>query len=732
MMKKLPVLLIGVLCLLVKSYCQQPEKLTASIALTQGPIQVDGFMDEPAWQSIEPLNTFWNHRPNDVGQAKAQTVVYLSYDARFLYFGFKCKSLNNQYILESLKRDQFFSDDGIGIVLDPAMQKTHGFFFAVNAGGAQSEGMIASTNVDLSWDIAWYSAVQQHADSSWTAEVAIPFRSIRYQHDQSRWGINFIRNDMKRNQISTWIPFPANFSDVDLGYTGTLQWPAPLPNNRSNSSVLPYVSGNLNRDYLSKEPSEHKADAGIDAKVAITPSLNLDLTINPDFSTVEVDRQVINLSRFNIFFPERRPFFLENNDLIETFGNWEIKPFFSRRIGLRNGQTIPIAFGVRLSGNLSDKWRINLMNTQTTETNGSPAQNYTVAAFQRRVLKRSSFRGFITNQQQTSSGDQGDIGFNRVAGAEFNYRSESGNLSSTAAYHRAFLDDPNIKEDRDHWEYTLNYSSKSLRFYTTVFSLGENYLPAMGFNPRLFNYDPLQDSTYHIGYIQNFNWLAWDFYPTAGKQVVYHGPRLRHNYYINSGGEFSESTSSFVYELDMANQSQIDVGARRQVIQLLFPFNPIGQNGKLLPVDRYTFYRYYFDYDSDPRKLFSFGTVIDWGGFYTGHRISLNNYVRFKFRPWMNLELRYIYNWVDLNAYGKEGIHLFAPRVEISFSNKLFWTTFFQYNTLAQNMNINSRLQWRYAPMSDLYLVLGNNFGIPDWNTKDLGLVLKLTKWFQL
>lgn len=731
-MKKSPLLLVGILCLLVNAYCQQLDSTSTNIQLAEGPILVDGIMDEAAWQGITPISSFWNHRPNDIGKAEAQTTVYLTYDERFLYFGFTCKSLNNQYILESLKRDQFFSDDGIGIVLDPARQKTHGFFFAVNAGGAQSEGMIASTSVDLSWDIAWYSAVKQGTDSSWTAEIAIPFKSIRYQHDQLQWGINFIRNDMKRNQISTWIPFPANFSDVDLGYTGILQWPAPLPQNRSNASVLPYTSGSLNRDYLTADQTRQRVNAGIDAKVALTPSLNLDLTINPDFSTVEVDRQVINLSRFNIFFPERRPFFLENNDLIETFGNWEIKPFFSRRIGLRNGQTIPIAFGARLSGNLSDKWRINLMNTQTTESDGNAAQNYTVAAFQRRVLKRSSFRGFLTNQQQTSTADQEGASFNRVAGAEFNYRSESGNFSSTTAYHRAFLDEPNIEKDRDHWEWTVNYSSKSLRFYTTVFSLGENYLPAMGFTPRLFNYDPLQDSTLRIGYIQNFNWIGWDFYPAAGKQVVYHGPRLRHNYYINSGGEFSESTSSFVYELDMANQSEIDLGVRREEIQLLFPFNPIGQDNKLLPIDRYTFYRYFFDFDSDPRKLFSYGTVIDFGAFYTGHRISLNNYIRLKFRPWMNLELRYIYNWVDLNVYGREGIHLFAPRVEISFSDQLFWTTFFQYNTLAQNMNINSRLQWRYAPMSDLYLVLGNNFGVPDWNTKDLGLVVKFTRWFHL
>jgi len=731
-MKKFFFLLLVILCLRASTYSQVTEKPRAAIQLASGPITIDGALTESAWSGIKPLGEFWNHRPNDIGHAKAQTKVYITHDQDFIYFGFACKSLNNQYILESLKRDQFFSDDGIGIVLDPAMQNTHGFFFAVNAQGAQSEGMIASTSVDLSWDIAWYSEVKQGIDSSWTAEIAIPFKSLRYQHDQQEWGINFIRNDMKRNQISTWTHYPANFSDTDLGYTGILSWNAPLPKERSNASLLPYLSGNLNRDFSAENPTQHKANAGIDAKVAVTPSLNLDLTINPDFSTVEVDRQQINLSRFNIFFPERRPFFLENNDLIETFGNWEIKPFFSRKIGLRQGQTIPIAFGARLSGNLSDKWRINLMNTQTTSRDGFPAQNYTVAAFQRRLLKRSSFRGFITNQQQTSEGDAPEHSFNRVAGAEFNYRSESGNFSSTTAYHRAFLDQPTAKKDNDHWEWTMNYSSKNLRFYTTVFSLDKNYLPAMGFTPRLFNYDPLRDTTIRIGYLQNYNWLAWDFYPAAGKNVVFHGPRLRHSFYLNEGGKFSESTSSFVYELDLANQSQIDMGVRREEIQLLFPFNPIGEDNGLLPVERYTYYRYFFDYDSDPRRLFSFGTVIDFGGFYTGQRVSLNNYIRLKFRPWLNLELRYIYNWVNLNDYGKEGIHLFAPRVEVSFSNKLFWTTFFQYNTLAKNMNINSRLQWRYAPMSDLYVVLGNNFGIPEWKTKDLGLVLKFTRWFQL
>lgn len=729
MTRKITLFPLVLLCLVLSKRAQTQDIKETTMTLINEAIKLDGRLEEQIWQKSKPIDQFWNHRPIDKGVAEAKTEIRLLYDQNYLYVGIKCWEKNNQYIIQTLKRDQFGNSDGLGVILDPIGQKNIGFFFGVNAGGAQTEGLIYERNLDTKWDIQWYSKVTRYADSTWTAEMIIPFKSLRYEANTETWGINFIRNDLKRNQFSTWTSFSANFSDFDLGYTGKLHWPTAPPQVKGNIGLLPYASSSAIRDF-EEEKTDYNFDFGLDAKVAITPSLNLDLTINPDFSTIDVDRQVINLSRFSLFFPERRPFFQENSDLFQSFGNWEVLPFFSRSIGLNNGQLVPILFGGRLSGNLDDKSRINLMNVQTAAQDEIPAQNYTVAAFQRQLFQRSSIRGLFTNRQKTSNPEISDGRFNRTGGLEFNYLSNDGKWRANAAYQRAFLDQE--ANDKDHYEVDFNYNSRGFRFFTSTFKVGENYLPELGFVPRLFHDDPLRDTTVRIGYFHNFTWMAVDFYPKEGKKVVFHGPRFSNGIYWDREGSFSERNTNLIYELDMANRSQIDVGISNRSVKLFFPFSPIGDGEKRLPLDTYNYSDFFFDYDSDPRRLVSAGTVITYGGFFNGNRLSLNNYVRLRLQPWVNIELRYIYNWVDLKEFGKESLHLFAPRVEVSFSNKLFWTTFFQHNTQANNFNINSRLQWRYRPMSDLYIVLSNNYGVPNWRTKDLGLVVKFTRWFQL
>ena len=199
--------------------------------------------------------------------------------------------------------------------------------------------------------------------------MAIPFKSIRYPADKKTWGINFVRVDTKTNEYSTWTNVPVNFSTHDVGYTGALIWEDAPPKPGSNTVFVPFVTTEVTENRAGNEPVSAKPNAGFDAKIGLTSSLNLDLTVNPDFSQIEVDRQVTNLTRFNIFFPERRTFFLENADLFSGYGIDPIRPFYSRRIGLdKNGNKIPILFGARITGNIAKKTRIGFMNMQTGST----------------------------------------------------------------------------------------------------------------------------------------------------------------------------------------------------------------------------------------------------------------------------------------------------------------------------------------------------------------------------
>jgi len=241
-------------------------------------------------------------------------------------------------------------------------------------------------------------------------------------------------------------------------------------------SVLLITHGNVN--------------TGLDAKIAVTSSLNLDVTINPDYSQVEVDQQIINLTRFSLFFPEKRQFFIENSDLFAQFGFRQVRPFFSRNIGLFKGQTVPIIAGTRLSGNINKAWRIGLMNMQTAQdtTLGLNPQNYTVAAFQRMLFGRSNIAGIFVNRQGLIDKELNFTDYNRILGLDFNLRSNNNKWMGKAFYHHSFT--PQFKSDNYTHAVWMMYNSQNLFGMWNHEFVGENYIPDIGFVPRLFHYNP--------------------------------------------------------------------------------------------------------------------------------------------------------------------------------------------------------------------------------------------------
>jgi hypothetical protein len=398
-----------------------------AIKKAEKPMVVDGILDEADWATAKTAKDFWMKYPDNKNRAETKTEVRLTYDDHNLYIGIVCSDSSRKHIIPTLKRDvNYFEGDGISVVLDPVNRMSNAYLFGVSPLGVQSDAAVQYFGDPVwSWDTKWLSAVKQY-DDKWTVEMAIPFKSLRYEAGQTTWGINFIRNDVKHGQYHTWTRVPLQFLGYSLGFYGSLLWDAGPPIETSNVTLIPYVLGGASKNFETKQKTDNILRGGVDAKIALSSQLNLDATYNPDFSQVDVDEQITNLTRFNILYPERRTFFLENSDVLAELGSPASRPFFSRRIGLdAQGQRVPIQFGARLSGNLNKSLRINAFDMQTAATPNQPAYNYAAGAVQQAFMGRSFFKIGGMNRQDMTDFKRKKTDYTRELSGEVSYTSKN-------------------------------------------------------------------------------------------------------------------------------------------------------------------------------------------------------------------------------------------------------------------------------------------------------------------
>ena len=727
--------------IVVSNYAQQRDgvyfqkEYQLHISKITSPIKIDGELNEGVWSTLETTTPFWKKFPNDEGRPQRKTEVKIAYDDKFLYFAFTSYDSGKAYI-QSLKRD-FGHDgsDGVGIVLDPTNQRTNGFFFVVNAFNAQSEDQLpfSDNGPSWSWDNKWFSATKRYQDK-WTAEVAIPFKSIRYTADKLLWGLNFVRIDTKTNEYSTWTHVPVNFRSMDLGYTGALIWKVPPPQPGTNMVFIPYLTADVSSDQENNVSTKLGGNAGFDAKVALTSSLNLDLTVNPDFSQVEVDQQVTNLSRYSIFFPERRTFFLENSDLFSQIGIPPIRPFYSRTIGLdKDGNKIPILFGARVSGNVTKSTRIGFMNIQTGRKGDYSPENYSAASVSQRVFKRSTIKAYFLNRENyLSDADKLkkplDV-YGRNAGVEFNFNNLKGTWSAWTGYHHSFK--PNITTDNHYVDAGFNYNGRHLSTTLDIGNLGTNYYTDMGYVERINNYDAVRDTTIRLGFKQIFQSIGYKLFPTKGA-VNTHQLQLNTFLVFNPDNSLNERSHELDYNIQLKNTGFLFAFTSINEVNLQFPTSFTGATA--LPVGNYQYNSGGMGYQSDFRKPVSYFLRVTGGGFYNGYFESIRTNLTLRKQPHLNLSLQLEYdNLVFPDKYGSAELFLIAPKVEFNFSTNLFWTTFVQYNTQGNNFNINSRFQYRFKPMSDIFLVYTDNyFTNPLLQNRNRAIVFKMNYWLNL
>jgi hypothetical protein len=713
---------------------KQNEAYQLRIHRTPSPITIDGSVQEPAWDSAEVATDFWMVLPMDTGRAKVRTDVRMAYDDQNIYLSAVCYhgDVPGPYMVESLRRDWAFgNNDNFIFFLDTFDDQTNGFTFGVNAEGAQWDGLLyEGGKANLNWDNKWTSAVRKYEDR-YELELAIPFKSIRYKEGITRWGVNFSRLDLKTTEKSSWAPVPRQFPTAALALTGVLLWDEPPPSTGPNISLIPYMLGGLSTDQETARPTSYRGDVGADAKIAIGSALNLDLTVNPDFSQVDVDQQVTNLDRFELFFPERRQFFLENGDQFANFGYATLRPFFSRRIGLGG---VPIHFGARLSGKLNKDWRLGAMDmhTGTVDEQGLPDENFAVFALQRRVFSRSNIGMLLVNKSSASLSREGEelrpSAYNRSLGLEYNLASADNLWSGKLLYLKSFSSDG---QNGAAYAGNLQYFSRRWLINAQMENVEKDYRADVGYVPR-------------NGYHRVLTTIGHTFLPEKGK-ILSHGPSLESNNFFQWGDRLSDYDTTLNYKVTWRNQDVFTAFTGASYVRLLQPFDPTNTGRERLDAGSLHRWRYTgAKFDSRPQSALRYGFSLQEGGYYAdGKRFTATGNIGYRFQPYVSLAGALTYNDIRLpQPWQRTRFWLIGPRFDITFTNTLYFTTFIQYNEQQKNMNVNTRLQWRYRPASDVFVVWTDNY-LPNhlqpgqenlgiFSAKNRALVLKWTYWWNL
>ncbi len=696
------------------------EDYVLKIKKTDQKIVLDGQLNENVWEMADVADNFSMILPLDDQKAKQFSEIRMTYDDDNLYISviFFNNNVKGDYVVESYNRDfSFGKNDNFIVAMDPFNNMSTGFAFGLNTYGAQWDGTLFNgRNVDLNWDTKWYSEVS-FDEEKWTAEIAIPFKSIRYKDDLTQWGISFSRLDLKANEKSGWTPVPRQFPSITMAYSGVLDWDTPPPDQGANISFIPYLSGEIESPQTGIKKSQ--LNAGADVKLNLTSSLNLDITLNPDFSQAEVDQQVTNLDRFELFFPERRQFFLENADLFANFGYTKIRPFFSRRIGLNN----PIVGGIRLSGNIDEKWRVGLLDIQTHEDkkNGFDAENFGLFSLQRKVLDRSSVGMIFVNKQSLGKlENSSDADYNRNLGLEYNYFSSDNFWNGKLMYLKSFS--PRVKGDDAIFASNLTYSDNHFLGSLQTEYIGENYTAEVGYVPR----------TQYFKFETEFSYL---FFPNQDSKIQSHGPWVGAIQYYNFDGNPIDSGTEIGYELNFKNRSEIKLSFENQHIVLQNDFDPIRtgiQSLKALTEHQWNTVK--LEYNSKPQSRFTYTFESAYGGYLqNGKRWLFFSQMGYRFQPYVELNSLISYNYISLqDPWGNNGFWLLGAKSNFTFTRNIFFSNLYQYNEQQKLWNFNSRFQWRYKPASDIFLVFNSSDTRMLEPNRNWNLTLKINYWINL
>ncbi|MEM9143887.1 MAG: DUF5916 domain-containing protein, partial [Bacteroidota bacterium] len=707
------------------------------VKYTEAPFNIDGILDEAAWASAHTVNDFRQYFPTDSLPAEYTTEIKFLCSATTLYIAIKANTLGNDYVIPSLERDyRAGGNDNISLLFDTFNDGTNAFLFGMNPYGVRREALIANggrsnndSNFTTSWDVKWKGEAQRY-ENHYTAEMAIPLTSFKFPEGATQWRFQSYRFDMQKNETSVWQPVPQNQLIFNLAFMGHMVFERPLGKSRTPFTLIPYINGLADEDF-EQDATSSELKVGGDAKIAIGNGLNLDLTFNPDFSNVEVDDIFTNLTRFEISLPERRQFFVDNNDLFGSFGGMrDANPFFSRRIGIAtdsSGNSVQnrIIGGVRLSGKLNENWRLGFLNIQTDANVATEiaSNNNMMLALQKKVFSRSNFGLFLINRQTFEEYDfvSPEEEYNRVLGLDYNLASEDNTWVGKFYAHKSFQS--NVSRGHYSLGAFLGRNSRYFNVFSDFVYIDENFQSDLGFVPRkdIIKWATSLERVFwpKKGILNNH---ALQFFP-----IITWRPGLDNR---QTDREFQGS-----WNFETRGFTEFGIGFSNQFVFLVDSFDPTDTPDAVpLPGNQgYHFNTFSLGYASNSANILAFEAEALFGSFFNGDRFSIGAQAVLRVQPKARIGLNINYDRIVLpDPFPSADLWLISPTVNLTFTKAIFWSTIFQYSNQRDNLGINSRLQWRFAPLSDLFLVYNDNYFTNRFSPRFRSINLKLTYWLNI
>jgi hypothetical protein len=700
-----------------------PEALprpTTTAVRASGRISVDGRLDEPAWSAAEPLSGFLQSQPRPGSPASERTVVRVLYDADYIYVGAICYDSDPSKIF-SPGFDQDFdthNSDVFGVAFDPSLDRKNAFMFATNPSGAlfDAQAFDNSRLINRAWEGVVHVKTAVH-DSGWTAELAIPLTTLRFQGSEGEqsWGINFLRRVRRRNEESYWAPMHRYHRVHTMSLAGTIQGLTGLKQGR-NLSVKPFALGS--RGWGTQRPvDQHElaGDGGVDLKWGVTSRMTLDLTYRTDFSQVEVDEEQVNLTRFSLFFPEKRDFFMENAGVF-AFGDVSLQNyrlgssprdfslFYSRRIGLLpNGQPAPMLGGGRLTGRVGGL-EIGLLNMQTESDAAAPAENFGVARVKTNVGSAQIGAIFINRGTTTA----GNTGFSRGYGADLAARLFDHLLVNTYA---AATNDGTGTSDNTIGNVLLAWRDRVLDISGFVKHVGAAFDPEVGFIRR----NGVREAYATVG--------AHPQPRFASLQEL--NPFVEGSFVTDLDGVLETRELSAGLEAEFLTGAQLNIGFRETYERLTDPFR-VSATATVQPGE-YAFREASGNFQTDQGRPFSLGARASYGSFYDGTKRSGRANLRWRPNHHFSLDASAERNHVRLPVTSFNA-DVFRARLRYAQSTRAFASALVQYNAAGDELSVNARLNYIHAPLSDFFLVFTERRNVETGQLLDRLITVKVTR----
>ena len=717
------------------------------------PVLDGAVLDDPAWAGAPPATGFVQTQPDEGRPASERTEVRIVFTADTLYFGVVCYDSDpSSIIVTDSRRDSSLADsDSFQLILDTFLDRQNGFIFGTSPSGQEYDGQLvnegaggsgmgfggggqiggAGGGFNQNWDGVWQVRTAI-SDVGWTAEFAIPFRTLRFPSGREQtWGVNFQRNIRRRNEQAYWSPLPRQYDLFRVSLAGQLGGVRAPEGLWRTLQITPYVIGEtVNRVDRPDRRTLALGDLGGDLKYGVTSGLALDLTYNTDFAQVEVDDQQINLDRFQLFFPEKRAFFLENAGAFTVTNSGgaafndpgQTELFFSRRIGIgRAGQAIPILGGARLSGRVSEDVTVGFLNMQTEAVgDATPANNFTVARLRHDLANRSSVGGLLVNRQATGP-LAGTDNYNRTYAFDGRWGFGQNGLISGFAARTETPFRGGRHFDQDHaFDLALDYNTEAWRLRAGVMEMGRDFNPEVGFVRRT-GFRKVDGGVFNTSRPPSNNWL----------RIQELQPHVTFNRFWDIETGFIQTSLLHMdnaWEFEDSSRAITAWNVRKEGVT-----RPFTISGVPVAIGSYDWHEVNLNYNSDRSAPMGYGFRFQKSGFFGGSLLVAGPTFNFRRGEALNVELRWTRNDIDLPA---EHVvtNLASSRIAFNFSPRVFAQSLVQYNDSADLWSVNLRFGWLQEGNTGLFFVYNQSDGLGDFILPGSGrsVILKYTHLFDL